>query len=57
MLFVVKDAIAGDLGLGAGPMTNGWKASSRLVLYKDAIEIYRDYIGLYMILFGYIRII
>ena len=23
-----KDAIAGDLGLGAGPMTNGWKASA-----------------------------
>ena len=23
-----KDAIAGDLGLGAGPMTNDWKASA-----------------------------
>lgn len=41
-LFVNQDAIAGDLGLGAGPMTNGWKMTWDMTLEELAEKQYRE---------------
>ncbi|CAE7579847.1 kif1 [Symbiodinium natans] len=41
-LFVNQDAIAGDLGLGAGPMTNGWKMSWDMTVQELAEKQYKE---------------
>ncbi|CAE7243118.1 lhcA-P4 [Symbiodinium microadriaticum] len=41
-LFINQDAIAGDLGLGAGPMTNGWKMSWDMTVEELAEKQYKE---------------
>lgn len=41
-LFVNQDAIAGDLGLGAGPMTGGWKMTWDMTLEELAEKQYKE---------------
>eukprot|EP00437_Effrenium_voratum_P004123 CAMPEP_0181423024 /NCGR_PEP_ID=MMETSP1110-20121109/13916_1 /TAXON_ID=174948 /ORGANISM="Symbiodinium sp., Strain CCMP421" /LENGTH=648 /DNA_ID=CAMNT_0023546139 /DNA_START=71 /DNA_END=2017 /DNA_ORIENTATION=+ len=41
-LFVNQDLIAGDLGLGAGPMPNGWKMSWDMTIQELAEKQYKE---------------